>query len=310
MYSYLQSMGGLAKGASRQDIAALGRMAGGDARQAVNNAVGKASAAFGKATPFMPAVGGGLAVVGAGLEAKNRLDRGEDAQRAATGAATGLAGSLAGGAKGAAIGTAFGGLAGTVIGGLAGAAIGGFGAGYATDRVTDAVRGNDGKGTDAVLQDLNGQIQQAQTSGNYARAGQLIQEATKFQQSRMPAGSQGGDNYQLAQQAGVQSSDAAEFGNLNSAYRMNKFINEDAFTDTLNKGQRQFEQQFAQQSRMFDDNQRRGQIERLRNQARDIQNKATGTQQDMILTGSSAINDYGRIFAQGLSQSYQGGGIR
>lgn len=296
------------RGSLYQAQQSAARMAG-SARGAVSNAFGRASAAFGAAKPFMPVAGGALAAAGAGFEAKNRLDRGEDAQRAATGAVTGLAGSIAGGAKGAAVGSLLGPV-GTVIGGLAGAAIGGFGAGYATDRVTDAVRGNDGKGTDAVLQDLNGQIQQAQANGNYARAGQLIQEATKFQQSRMPAGSQGGNSYQLAQQAGVQSSDAAEFGNLNSAYRMNKFINEDAFTDTLNKGQRQFEQYFAQQSRMFDDNQRRGQIERLRNQARDIQNKATGTQQDMILNGSNAISDYGRTFAQGLSQSYQGGGIR
>lgn len=275
------------------------RMAG-SVRGAVSNAFGKASAAFGKVTPFLPAVGGVLALADTGFEAKNRLDRGEDVQRAATGAAVkGLANAASLG-----IGII------NPIAGLAAAAVLPTVAGFVTDRVTDAVRGNDGKGTDAVLQDLNGQIQQAQANGNYVRAGQLIQEATKFQNSRMPAGSQGGDSYQLAQQAGVQSADAAEFGNLNSAYRMNKFINEDAFTDTLNKGQRQFEQQFAQQSRMFDDNQRRGQIERLRNQARDIQNKATGTQQDMILNGSNAISDYGRTFAQGLSQSYQGGGIR
>jgi hypothetical protein len=284
------------------------RMAG-SARGAVNNAVARAGTAYNSVSRFMPAAGGVLAVAGAGLEAKSRLDRGEDLQRAATGAATGLTGSIAGGAQGAALGSLLGPV-GTVVGGIAGAAIGGFGAGYLTDRVTDAVRGNDGKGTDAVLQDLSSQIQQAQAQGNPARASQLMQEATKFQNSRMPAGSQAANNNQLAQQNGVQQSDATEFGNLQSAYRMGKAINEDAFTTTLNNGQRQFEQQFNQQTRMFDDNQRRGQIERLRNQARDIQNKATGTQQDMILNGANAINDYGRTFAQGLSQSYQGGGIR
>jgi hypothetical protein len=266
----------------------------------VNGAVGKASTAFNAAKPYLGAAAGVFGVIDTGMEAKNRIDRGEDAQRVATGTAVkGLANAAGLGLMATAnpLGIAAGLVLPTV-------------AGFVTDRVTDAVRGNDGKGTDAVVRDLNEQARAAESRGDYSRAGQLIQESIKFQNSRMPAGSQGANSYQAAQQNDVQQSDATEFGNLQSGYRMAKAINEDAFTTTLNNGQRQFEQQFNQQSRMLDDNQRRGQIERLRNQARDIQNKATATQQDMILNGANAINDYGRTFAQGLSQSYQGGGIR
>jgi hypothetical protein len=309
MYSYLQSMGGLARGASRQDMAALGRMAGGDARQAVNKAVGRAGAAFGKVSPFMPAVGGVLAVAGAGLEAKSRLDRGEDLQRAATGAATGLAGSIAGGAQGAAIGTAFGGPVGTVIGGLVGAAAGGLGAGYLTDRATDFVRGNDGKGTDAVRQDLERQIQQAQAQGNPARARELLEVAAKFTNSRQLAGSQAANNSQMAQQYGVQQSDATEFGNLNSAQKMEKYLAESQFASQLDQDTRSYNQRFGQQQQRDLWNQQLTDKERRRNQAIVQQNEAVKTQQGIIGGAPALIQRSFGDYAQ-ASASTQMGGIR
>jgi hypothetical protein len=218
-----------------------------------------------------------------------------------------LTGSIAGGAQGAALGS-FLGPVGTVVGGIAGAAIGGFGAGFVTDRVTDAVRGNDGKGTDAVLQDLNTQIQQAQAQGNPARAGQLMQEAIKFQNSRQPAGSQGANNYQLAQQNGVQQSDATEFGNLNSRYRMGKMISEDTFNSDLNQNSRSFEQQFGQGRRMNDEQIRVNEIERLRTAQTARMQNASKTQQE--LAGSIPGQMTQRMMAlQGIYGS-AGGGIR
>jgi hypothetical protein len=286
----------------------LARMAG-TVKGSINTAIGKAGAAFAGVKGYLPAAGTAVAVLGAGMEAKNRLDRGEDGQRAATGAIAGLGGTLAGAAKGAAIGTPFGGVPGAVIGGLVGGALGAFGAGYATDRITDAVRGNDGKGTDAVLRDLDGQIQQAQARGDFSRAAQLMQEASSFQKSRMPAGSQSANANELARQYGVQSSDAIEFGNLNSAQKMEKYLAEMQFASALDQDRRSYNQRFAQQKERDIWNQALTDKERRRNQAVMQQNEAVKTQQGIIGSTPDRIQRSFGDYAQAAAAT-QLGGIR
>lgn len=296
------------RGSLYQAQQSAARMAG-SARGAMSSAFGKASAAFGAAKPFMPVAGGALAAVSAGFEAKNRLDRGEDAQRAATGAATGLAGTLAGGAKGAAIGSIFApatfGLS-TIVGGLAGAALGGFGAGYATDRVTDAVRGNDGKGTDAVLRDLYDQADKAKGEGNFSRAGQLMAEAVKFQQSRMPAGSQGANNYQMAQQAGVAQSDATEFGSQQSRQSMDKVYRENDFVQQFNFRDRNFTQLLGQKDRLDAQSSIAAERERKKIQAIAGQDESLKTQLGITAALPGMIQQTGIAYMQNVNPGRRG----
>lgn len=152
------------------------RTAGGAASGAVGNAMNGARGAYGAVQKFIPAAGGALAVIGGGLEAKARMDRGEDGQRAATG---GLATTL-GGIGGGAIGL----LSGNPLIAAAASAAGSSAAGWVNDRVTDLVRGNDGKGTDAVVADMNGQIADAQNRGDYNRASQLMTQQGQFVSGR------------------------------------------------------------------------------------------------------------------------------
>jgi hypothetical protein len=160
---------------------------------------------------------------------------------------------------------------------------------------------------------MTDQIQKAQANGNFARAAQLAEQVKQFaaqRQAQGTPGTSGANNYEAAKQYGVQQSDAGVFGDLRSQYNMDKWVNEDMFSTSMSQDGRRFEQEFAQINRAQDNAQRRGQIERLRNQVRDQQNEAVRVQQDMINKAADRVGAISTDFSRGLAQSFQGGGIR
>lgn len=200
-----------------------GSRAAGTVRSAVQNAAGKASAAFSKASPFLARTGSIIGPLGvaadAGFEGHNRYARGEDAQRVATGATAKAAGGLAGGFAGF--------KAGVMlplppqlrpIAGLVGAAAGSMGLGnlasWATDRVTDAVRGNDGKGADGIRRDGEAAAMAASEKGNFAEA-QRIMSATNQAVSKVTAGQtpNGQRPYDMKSQYGIPDEMMPDFKN-------------------------------------------------------------------------------------------------
>ena len=230
----------------RPRIGDAARTAGGAARGAVANAMTGARGAYGAVKSFIPAAGGVLAIAGGGLEAKARLDRGEDGQRAATGGIVNTLGSIGGGALG------FIASGGNPLGAMAGAAAGSSAAGFVNDRVTDLVRGNDGKGTDAVVQDLDGQITAAQGRGDIAKATQLIAQQGQFLAGR---GRQNESPYQQGNRAdagvyGVGPDAQAQFDMVKNNAGIGDFAADQQFAGNLRRDGQAFNQNFGQRKQL------------------------------------------------------------
>lgn len=237
------------------------RLAGASAKAAVGDAVASARSAFGGVSKYIPAAG---AVISGGLEAKNRLDRGEDGFRATSGglanAGGTLAGATAGAAQGAALGTVLmpfapglGTVAGGLIGGVAGGLTGGAAAGWVNDRANDLFRGNDGKGTDAVNNDLEQQKQSAVNRGDYGRASELGRQQDQFMTQRSSAAA---SPYQQANRAsasgyGVGADGMPAFNATVNANGIGQYQQDAQANGDLRRGQLAFSQQLGQK-RTFD----------------------------------------------------------
>ena len=158
------------------------------ARSAIANAGTRAAAVSKAIAPAMKFLGPAVSVLGGGLETKDRLDRGEDGQRAVQG---GLA-STVGGIFGGGLGMLSGPFAPIVapLASMAGSAV----AGFVNDRVTDAVRGNDGKSTGKIAQDLDGQIDQAIKRNDPYRAQTLMKQRDQLVAQRDKLSNSPSDN--------------------------------------------------------------------------------------------------------------------
>ena len=220
------------------------RMAGTAAKGAVDNAVAGARSAYGGVKKFIPAAGGVLAVVGGGLEAKARLDRGEDGWRAAGG---GLANTFGSGLAGAAGFSVAG-----PLGAMIAAPVGGAVAGWINDRVTDLQRGNDGKGTDAITADLDGQIQQAVNRGDNNRAMELTQQRQQLTAARQNANA---SPYQQGNRAdassyGVGPDGMARFNDMVNNVGIGQYGEDKVFEADRRRKNIGFEDTFGQQQRV------------------------------------------------------------
>ena len=224
-------------------VTGIGARMAGTGRQFVGNAMAGARGAYGAVKSFIPAAGGVLAVVGGGLEAKARLDRGEDGQRAATGGIVSTVAGLVGGGLGLVASR------GNLAAAAAGSAAASSGASWVNDRVTDLVRGNDGKGTDAVVQDLDGQITAAQGRGDIAKATQLIAQQGLFVAER---GRQNESPYQQGNRAdagsyGVGPDGMPEFNAAKNMAGIDEMQSDATFSGGQRRGQRAFEQNLRQE---------------------------------------------------------------
>ncbi|MGL4349329.1 MAG: hypothetical protein ACRCT2_01900 [Plesiomonas shigelloides] len=197
--------------------------AAGAARSMVQGAAGKAGEAFAKASPFLTRTGSIIGPLGiaadAGFEGYDRYARGEDAQRVITGATTKAAGGLAGGLAGFKAGAALPlppqlrAVAG-VVGGVAGAVGVGNLASWATDRVTDAVRGNDGKGADGIRRDGEAAAMAASERGNFAEAQRIMGETNRSLAKVTAGQTPGGQNlYDMKGRYGIPDEMMPDFKN-------------------------------------------------------------------------------------------------
>ena len=264
----------------RPRIGDAARTAGGAARGAVSNAMTGARGAYGAVKSFIPAAGGVLAVVGGGLEAKARLDRGEDGQRAATGGIVNTLGSIGGGALG------FIASGGNPLGAMAGAAAGSSAASFVNDRVTDLVRGNDGKGTDDVVRDLDGQITAAQGRGDIAKATQLIAQQGQFLAGR---NRQNESPYMQGNRAnagdyGVGPDGMPDFNAAVNGAGVGQFQQDAQFRGDLRRQQQDFSQKLAQKGTF--DTYEDPRLEKIRQQVSNMNRAAQiGFDQSKMIAG-------------------------